>query len=468
MSCSPELLHSDLPETISRLLHQTLIAAQAKHPNILTEPCRQWLLLASAEAQISKISALLAKQSDGPALLKAVGHILDQTFVPAFQDSKACSRLLQQVNALVARPAESVNEPSQEINNPSAIKLSGENDGSTNSVGAGLLLVDAENMNPPAALENALQTVGQYPIRYRLAFGNWRKLGERDQELYRRGYQMVHVPSGKNSADIKMSLDAFLISLRNPSIREVFICSTDSDLLHLGHALLNLGIVPYHVSHHDNSFTVLNVGTQSSQVVHGAVVSTTVRMPTLAQMEGWLKILITQEQQANPGKPITVAQLGKLFRDRNQISANQALQASSDYKTLKKFLEAHDVFVLKPLPDHDQLEVTLKVSTEEPAQPTQLSEQSALTVTPLPITNAHTLEQALIKLLWGLSPHHSGGSIRLPVLSTHFAKVYKEPLSQTLKRIGEPKGLPKFMAKCRSLRAQRKGKEWWVALVCVS
>ena len=465
MPGSAELPVAELPLAISQLLHTALITAQSKHPLILTEPCRKWLLLSSTEAQLSKISALLEKQPDRRTLLKAVEHSFEQMFIPAFKGSKAHAKLWQQIQTLAAAPKASVDGLNQRSDE--ALPSVSENNSALDP--AGLLLLDAENMNPPEELEKALQTIGQYPMRYRLAFGNWRKLGDRDQELYQRGYQMVHVPSGKNSADIKMSLDAFLISLRNPSIREVFICSTDADLLHLGHALLNLGITTYRVSRHSNGFAVENIGTQTSQIVPDAAVPATVRIPTLAQMKGWLKSLILQEQQANPGQPITIGQLGKLFRDRNQISANQALQASSDYKTLKQFLEAHEqLFVLKPLPGSDQLEVTLKASSGEPTQPHQPTVPSAVNTVPQPITNAHTLEQALIKLLWSLSSPQTGGTVRLCTLSSQFAKVHKEPINQALKRIGEPKGLPKFLQKCRSLRAQKQGQEWHIALVCVS
>jgi hypothetical protein len=229
---------------------------------------------------------------------------------------------------------------------------------------SGLLLVDAENMHPPAALEAHLQSLAQYPIRYRLAFGNWRTLGNRDQEFYRRGYQMIHVPSRKNSADIKMSLDASLISLHHPSIREVFICSADSDLLHLGHTLLRQGMMPYQVSHNAQGFEVFNLATQTKQRFSlptdtpenpGPSASPppspdpTPHVPSsLTQMKSWLRILILQEQQAHPGQPVTIGRLGTLFHERNHIAPNQVLQTYGD-TTLKQLLEADPSFLLTPI-----------------------------------------------------------------------------------------------------------------------
>lgn len=482
MTRSSELLHSNGHKAISQLLHRAITVAQIQQPQLLTEPCRKWLSGTSAEAQSHKIVALLNKQPNAPTVIKAVEHVLAQVFIPAFEGSKPYNRLLQQVQTLAAGPAKVMDAPVQAPHNTSTDQF--DHDAALDPAGTGLLLVDAENMHPPEALETLLQTVGQYPLRYRLAFGNWRKLGDRDQELYRRGYQMVHVPSGKNSADIKMSLDAFLISLWNPSLREVFICSTDSDLLHLGHALLSLGIVPYRVSRRGNDFVIRNIETQTSQIVRGTVNSTMIKMPSLAQLKRWLKNLILEEQKAFPGKPITLGRLGKLFSDRNQMSVGQVLQNHPNYRNLKHFLEAQEGFELCPLPDGFQIEVRLtemrltemqltapEETTAAPMNPppNQGPEPPSSTVAVLqPIADAQTLEQALIKLLWSLSSQQTGGSIPLSVLSVHFAHVHQESLSTVLKRIGEPKGLPKFLAKCRSLRVYKQGADWQVALACVS
>ncbi|MFQ4136162.1 NYN domain-containing protein [Nodosilinea sp. PGN35] len=436
--------------------------------------------------QRAKINALLQQKSDVPRLLKAVDHSLEKFFTPNFQQSKAHGQFLQRLQKIVA---------AQTHQSDNAGSSGGDSRNFIKSEPSGLLLVDAENINLTEDLEKYLQTVGQYPIRHRLAFGNWCRLGGRDKELHRRGYQMVHVPSGKNSADIKMSLDASVISLWNPSIREVFICSTDTDLQHLSHTLLNLGILPYRVSQHNNSFSIFDVAQQKTQVVHlsqetsktpnkpltsdssiaeasnhqGEVAAKpeAAKTPTLAEMSRWLKIIVLQEQQANPDQPITISRLGKLFRDRNQISANQVLKANSDYKTLTQFLMAHSGFELLPLPDGSQTEVRLKPAAPEQSSAASGNAQAAKGATAQKITDAQSLEQALVKLLWSLSSGQSSSQIDLGVINTQFANVHGEPLSNVLKRIGEPKGLPKFFAKCSSLRIQKHGKSWRVAVVCV-
>jgi|GEM_PF-2923505 hypothetical protein len=538
-SAQPEL---DLNHQISHLLHTAVTQAQRQQAHLLSEACRAWLQTTSTEAQKAKFAALLRQQPDDASRFKAVDHILDKLFIPAFKSTKAHGQILQRVEVILS--ASQLIAPSNQLVKP------GQEDApecpaaeSPDSAWSGLLLVDAENINMPAALEDLLQTIGRYPIRYRLAFGNWRKLGNRDRSFYRRGYQMIHVPPGKNSADIKMSLDASLILLRDPSVREVFICSADSDLLHLAHALLGQGVTPYRVSHNRNGFTILNLASRTKQtfsLLQGSLESRKTliatdpdadlfdtspgyNMPSLEEMKQWLLDLIWQEQEANPEAPLTVNELGKHFRDCHQISANQALQANSGYKNLSQFLVAQDELELHPLPGGKQIAVTLKstdqaleadplevedLEAEEPensmaqnhaADESDIATHTAadthsleLVQTPVvanvqgettdspglemnypnvathAITDAYSLEQALVGLLWNLSSHQSGGQISLSMLSVYFAHVYNEPMSKVLKRIGEPKSLPKFLAKCRSLRIQRQDSDWQVALTCVS
>ncbi|NJL47343.1 MAG: NYN domain-containing protein [Leptolyngbyaceae cyanobacterium SM2_5_2] len=519
----PEL---DLNAKISHLLHSAVAQAHSHHGHLLTEGCSHWLQTTSSEFQRAKITALLDQQPDNDSRFMTVKDILRQLFTPAFRETKAHGQVLQRIEAMLAAAQQPIADAlgtTAPSGNPSLGHVEGE---ALNSLGSGLLLVDAENINMPVALEDFLQTAGQYPIRYRLAFGNWRKLGNRDRAFYRRGYQMIHVPSGKNSADIKMSLEASLISLRDPSIREVFICSADSDLLHLAHALLGQGITPYRVSHNRNGFTILNLANRTKQTFslgqgyldHGNLFATAdpeadyldtalpPTIPSLEEMKQWLLDLIWQEQNANPDQPLTIDELGKLFRDCHQVSANQAIQANSGYKSLRQFLVAQDELELYPLPGGKRLAVALKgalapeANLPEPFQAAADPPPSSATTAqisshapglelvqapvaqsnslPTPISStgpaaqaihdAQSLEQALVALLWNLSSHQSGASINLSVLSAYFAHVYNEPMSKVLKRIGEPKNLPKFLAKCRSLRVQQQDNGWQVSLTCVS
>lgn len=520
MTSMPAAPRLDQCDAIARLVHTTATAVYRQHPQLLSETGLQWLRSGSAEVQLAQLAAPLAHQSHADDLRQTVEGMLAQIFMPTFQTTKAHGQVLQRVQRILAaepptvasaslgsmpppdaqpvaptstdprpEPLETSAIPESPPPRPVASPAQGLPDPPPESVlstaapsapfrvdpsvpWSGLLLVDAENMHPPAALEAHLQALAQYPIRYRLAFGNWRTLGNRDQEFYRRGYQMIHVPSRKNSADIKMSLDASLISLHHPSIREVFICSADTDLLHLGHTLLRQGMIPYQVSHDPQGFKVFNLATQTQQrvslptetsgkndpgVAPPSSPDPTPHVPSsLTQMKSWLRILVLQEQQAHPGQPVTIGRLGTLFRERNHIAPNQVLQTYGDVATLKQLLEADPSFVLTPL-DATTVQVALHSPTPE----------SPLAAGPIPfsgpITSAQALEQAVLAVLTGLVTQ-PGGTVSLSVLGSTFAQVYHQPMSQVLKHIGEPKKLPTFLAKCSSLRLERKGENWHVGL----
>jgi hypothetical protein len=519
MTSMPAAPRLDQCDAIARLLHTTATAVYRQHPPLLSETGLQWLRSGSAEGQATQLAAQLANQGNADELRQTVEGMLAQIFVPTFQTTKAHGQVLQRVQRLLTvepptvEPAPQPPTPpaSQPQFNPqpeplgasatpefpapltaevSAQGLPGPPPESApaaapsasfrldpNVPWSGLLLVDAENMNPPAALEAHLQSLAQYPIRYRLAFGNWRTLGQRDQEFYRRGYQMIHVPSGKNSADIKMSLDASLISLHHPSIREVFICSADSDLLHLGHALLRQGMIPYQVSHDPQGFKVFNLAAQTQQRVSIPTNPPGNRSPgtplgqppspdpvphlpaSLAQMKSWLRILVLQEQQAHPNQPVTIGRLGTLFRERNHIAPNQVLQTYGDVATLKQLLETDPGFVLTPI-DATTVQVALHPPPATADIPLEANLAQPFTG---PITNGQTLEQAVLSVLTGLLAQ-PGGTVSLSVLGSTFAQVYRQPMSHVLNHIGEPKKLPTFLAKCASIRLERKGESWHVGL----
>lgn len=52
------------------------------------------------------------------------------------------------------------------------------------------------------------------------------------ENLYRQGIDLVYVPTGKNSADVRMAVDAVETSIRSANIRTFVIVTGDGDLIH--------------------------------------------------------------------------------------------------------------------------------------------------------------------------------------------------------------------------------------------
>jgi hypothetical protein len=151
--------------------------------------------------------------------------------------------------------------------------------------------------------------------------------------------------------------------------------------------------------------------------------------------------------------------LGTLFRERNHIAPNQVLQTYGDVATLKQLLETDPGFVLTPI-DATTVQVALHPPPATADIPLEANLAQPFTG---PITNGQTLEQAVLSVLTGLLAQ-PGGTVSLSVLGSTFAQVYRQPMSHVLNHIGEPKKLPTFLAKCASIRLERKGESWHVGL----
>jgi hypothetical protein len=66
-----------------------------------------------------------------------------------------------------------------------------------------VLIVDVENIRPPAALEQSVSNAFSGINMLKIAVGNW-KLLNCDRDLQARGYHLVHVAQGKDAADLEI------------------------------------------------------------------------------------------------------------------------------------------------------------------------------------------------------------------------------------------------------------------------
>ncbi len=62
-------------------------------------------------------------------------------------------------------------------------------------------------------------------------FANWRTLGNIDQSLYERAYDLIEVPGAKDAADGKMITFGCQLRELYPKAKTVFVCSSDAVML---------------------------------------------------------------------------------------------------------------------------------------------------------------------------------------------------------------------------------------------
>ncbi len=123
-----------------------------------------------------------------------------------------------------------------------------------------ILLLDAENLKLKVNTEQFLASLCDYPLQVKIAFANWKNpsIGKLDTELYDRGYELIHVPGGANSADGKMIAFGAAILYRYRDVRQVLVCASDGLLNHLCNQLQNQGLTVFRVRRQNAVLSVEN------------------------------------------------------------------------------------------------------------------------------------------------------------------------------------------------------------------
>ena len=113
--------------------------------------------------------------------------------------------------------------------------------------------------------EKLLAGVCTYPIQIKVAFATWRTMGKHDIKFHGRGYELIPVPAGKDSADVKMATVGSSIFVHYPTAKEILVCSSDGVLTHLCTMLQTHALTVYLVRKQGENLTVLNSETNQTQ-----------------------------------------------------------------------------------------------------------------------------------------------------------------------------------------------------------
>ncbi|WP_392534090.1 NYN domain-containing protein [Nostoc sp. C117] len=185
--------------------------------------------------------------------------------------------------------------------------------------GISLLLLDAENLKLDINSESFLASVCEYPLKVKIAFANWKNssIGKQDIELYNRGYQLVHVPGGKDSADAKMIAFGACILRSYPTVAEILVCSGDGILMHLCNELQNQGLIVYWVHRQGQSLHIENRNT--GKLTHYSITMTT-EVPSLEKVVDQIQDLIKNEQDSINSRLQSLAAIASLFEERCNIN----------------------------------------------------------------------------------------------------------------------------------------------------
>ncbi|MBD1810370.1 NYN domain-containing protein [Microcoleus vaginatus DQ-U2] len=464
---TPLLATQETPalSAISRYIAQTLITIQEQHPEWIAEKYRKtpWAQPDFQSVLIGKLTKSFTVASDTDSLVLTAKKYLQILLVPEFVNSPQFSKLsvkIQQLAQSQTAPPKSQNSVSSKPPTPTTHQ--------TNSlpIGIAILLLDVENLQLTVETEKFLEGICHYPIQIKVAFANWRSMGKKDAEFHQRGYQLIHVPPGKDSADLKMATVGASIFVHYPTAKEIFVCSSDRALTHLSNTLQAHGLTVFQVRKQIDKIIVLNSKTGQMET-HSLV--TVPEITPLEQLVVQLKELIKKEQKRTSTQWIKVSTVSALFRENyglvlNQVVAHHLLGT----KTRDIFLKYPTDFVLHKPSEVSQTYVTLFEVRLSPPPPILsqeiLNNHQTAPATLTDINSLEDLERALVKIVGDLTGNSRENSVFLSNVGSEFHRQYGKQITQIIKDFNLGRKFTKFLQSCTSLQLKKAEKGWQVSL----
>ncbi|MFM9265107.1 NYN domain-containing protein [Tychonema sp. BBK16] len=187
--------------------------------------------------------------------------------------------------------------------------------------GISILLLDAENLKLDVNAEKFLASRCNYPLQVKIAFANWKKptTGKLDIELYDRGYELIHVPGGANSADGKMIAFGAAILYRYPAVKQVFVCSSDGLLNHLCNQLQNQGLTVFRVRRQNAVLSVENLLTGDTN--HYSC-KREEEVPTFEELANQIGEFLKAEHKSIDERIARFSSVAELFQERRTVAFN--------------------------------------------------------------------------------------------------------------------------------------------------
>lgn len=448
--------------TISHLIYQTLVSIQQQHPEWLTQKYRNspWGKPKFEYALTDKLTKGLSQLDDGKALLKKVKNYLQILLIPEFVNSSEYKALIAEINRLIP-PQKGV------ISTPNLISFQipelSKNGAALTEKGIAILLLDVENLQLDVPTEKFLEKVGTNPIQIKVAFANWRSMGKKDVELHQRGYQLIHVPPGKDSADLKMATLGASIFVNYPTTKEVFVCSSDRGMTHLGNTLQSHGLTVYQVRKHQNQITVVNSKTGEEEI--HAVVSPP-EIPSIDRFILQLKELLIAEIEKSRIQWIKVSKILALYKETHNLTMRKVIATHfpdtrfPDGLEREFFIKNTANFAVHKPSEKSPYYVT--VFDLNPSKNIEKKERQLTTIVS-DINSREKMEQVLVKIMEDLTSKSPGSYIPISNLGSEFHRIYGKPITKAIQQFQPSSKFPKFLQLCSSIEVQKNEEGRWFA-----
>ncbi|HBB33357.1 MAG TPA: NYN domain-containing protein [Cyanobacteria bacterium UBA8803] len=466
-SILPLVNDSAVIEEITLSVYQAILAIQQQQPELLQEKYRmlQWGNARYQSAFLSKLRAELAKLPNWDTRILQLRRFLQIFLLPSYFKTSGFRELTRKIRGAIPRLSPS------ELNGFDAgaetPQLSASLPPLTNPLpGIAILLLDAENLQLDLETEKFLAEICAYPIQIKVAFANWRSMGKQDTQFHSRGYELIHVPPGKDSADIKMATVGSSIFVHYPTAREVLVCSSDGVMTHLYTTLQTHGLTVYLVRKQGNSITVLNSKTNQTQT-HSLLAPPII--PSREEFIAQLKDIIKAEQ-ARTGNPwVKLSRLSNRFQTKYKIMISHVISIHFPGKKVKDmFLDYPADFVIHQLPDHCGVYVTLfdlnPPSTVLQTNTDTATNSSASQSSLIKLASKEELQQALARIVNALTINSQQNYVAIANVASEFQKQYTQSVTQMMRDLNLGTKFPVFLQSCSIFHVKKVGKAYQVAI----
>ncbi|MDZ8084812.1 MAG: NYN domain-containing protein [Nostoc sp. DedQUE12b] len=294
--------------------------------------------------------------------------------------------------------------------------------------GISLLLLDAENLKLDINSELFLASACKYPLQFKMAFANWKNpsIGKQDIELYNRGYQLVHVPEGKDSADAKMIAFGACIVRFYPTVKEILVCSSDGILIHLCNELQNQGLIVYWVRRQGQTLHIENRNT--GKFTHYSLAMAT-EVPSLEKVVEQIQDLIKNEQDSINTRLHRLTTIASLFQERSNINNK------SNYKQ-------PEIEEITPIINN----LSAQLIQEDPAE----------------IPNEKTLDKLLLKIIQDIQTKSPQTQVSVSKLGSELRRITGESPNSIIKKLKLGSNFTKYLKSSPTFTLKMNGKEYEV------
>ncbi|NJN13125.1 MAG: NYN domain-containing protein [Richelia sp. SL_2_1] len=361
-----------------------------------------------------------------------------------------------QQNIINSPPIESLN-PKNELNNQ--LKTA-ENQQDINSINKkisvininqqqtaiAVLLLDVENIQITTETEQILKNICNHPIQIKTAFANWQSMGKKDIEFHHRGYDLIHVPRGKDNADGKMIAFGSQIDEYYPKVKEVLVCSSDTVMTNLCNHLQQKGLTVYQISQQSSNLTIFN--SKTNETTNHTV------LPSIEKVLSQIKDIIKEQQLQTSNQWIKLTQICKIFKEKYNFGVNKVVSHHLPGKTVKNIFVAQPEFVIYQIPENPEVYITLFKTPSEEKPNNQI----------LTFENKSTLEQALMKIITQAVSENPSNYIPIHTVGERFNKQYGKGITKILKELNLSCNFVNFLQSCNLVEIKKTGNIWQVAL----